>query len=354
MLVKSKYFLYTLIVLTALLIGSFTTIFLPEKYFFDANLIYSDPYNEKGLLGSYPFSMWFYDILKLNLLPFAVISFIQLSTIFYIIKRIGIPDIFVKPVLRNVVVWSTLLMFSVYLSMPSKEFITFLYMSIICFILISQMTIKKKVLLISLLLIFFGVWYRPYFALMPFLSIGLFYLSRIKIRNRAFNNIFGGLLIACFMSLSYGLVKGEFMSESSREALNQIRMGREDSQTLIVSPIETDNLVGESVGIFYGFFAVNFPVNGFKFLNKPQVVAFIFWQLLMFIYLVYFYNKCTNNRSRFRHEEWIFHFVFAYLIIQGVFEPDLGSAVKHKLGVFPLIYLAFYYDKRLINKTNKQ
>jgi hypothetical protein len=339
-------------VITALLIGSMTTIFLPDKYFFDANLIYSDPYNEKGLLGSYSFSMWFYDILKLNHLPYAVISFIQLSSIFYIIKRIGIPEIFAKPVLRNVIVWSTLLMFSIYLSMPSKEFINFLYISVISYILISKFTIKKKVLIISALLIFFGVWYRPYFALMPFLSFGLYYLSKINIRNRVLNNIIGGLLIACFMSLSYGIVKGEFMTESSREALNQKRIGREDSQTIILSPIKTDNIVGESVGIFYGFLAVNFPLDGFKFFYKPQVVAFVFWQLLMFTYLVYFYNKCTNNRSRYRHEEWIFHFVFAYLIIQGIFEPDLGSAVKHKLGVFPLIYLAFYFDKGLRRKEN--
>jgi hypothetical protein len=355
LLIKKNHFFLAIIALIAIIIGSCNVFILPDKYFFDANLIANDPYNQKGFMSSYSFAMWFYDFFKLNRIPYPLVSVIQLTIIFIIFKKLGVPKIFSKLTLRNIIVWIGLLMFSVYLSMPSKEFINFIFISYICLILISgNISLTRKVIFVSLLLVFFSIWYRPYYFMMPFLSIGLYYLSRLKIKNKVASNIFWGLLMACFFSFSYGMVKGEFMSESTRERLNKKRAGREDSQTIIVSPVETNSLLGEGIGIYYGFFTVNLPINGLKFFYKPQVLAFVFWQSIMFIFLLIFYGKCIKHRHRYKHEEWLFHLVFAYLIIQGVFEPDLGSAIKHKLGVFPLIYLAFYYDQNILKSPRKR
>ncbi len=350
---KVKNVVYIFIALTTIILGVCSSFFLPEKYYFDANLIRFDPWNEKGLIGSYSFAMWFYDILRLNRLEYYFVAIVQLPIIFYLLSRLGIPNIFGKLVLRNIIVWTTMLIFAVYLSIPSKEFINFVYILIISLVLISPYKLVTKLIIVNVMFIFLGLWYRPYFSLIPILGIGLYLGKFIKIRNKVVFNIISGLLIACFISLSYGLIKGEFMSQSSREKLNKRRVGREDSQTIIVSPIETDTFIGESVGVFYGFFSVNFPVNGLKFFYKPQVMAFILWQMLMFVYLIYYYHKCLRKKKEYLHEEWFFHFTFAYLIVQGVFEPDLGSAVKHKLGVFPLIYLALYYDQDLVKRTSK-
>lgn len=350
---SSLFLLFFIIVLGLGIVSSF---FLPEKYFFDAWVIVLDKYNEKGLIGSYSFAMLFYDATYLNLLPFPLIALVQLPIIFFLISKLKIPKIFSKPVLRNVPIYLTLIIFAVYLAMPSKEFINFIYIFAVVIVLQARISLIKKVVFTSILLIVFGVFYRPYFALIPFMAVGLYLISFIKIKNKILLNVLGGILIACFISLSYGILKGEFMSENSREALNETRIGRSDSQTLITSPVKTDTFYGESIGIFYGFFSVNLPLNGLKFFYKPQVVAFVLWQILMFCYLVLFYNRSLKNRSYYNHELWVFHFLFAYLIIQGVFEPDLGSAVKHKLGVFPLIWLAFYYDQGLVKrpKINKK
>jgi hypothetical protein len=343
-------FVFLLFTLVVVILGFFSSFLLPEKYFFDAWVIFLDRWNEKGLVGSYSFSMLFYDITSLNKLPFPIIALIQLPVIFFLIKKLKIPPVFGRPVLRNVPVYLTILIFSVYLAMPSKEFINFIYVFFIVVIIQKEISISKKIIYSSVLFLVFGAFFRPYFALIPFIAFGLYLASFIKIKSKILLNIFSGILMACFISLSYGLIKGEFMSQSSREVLNAKRIGRSDSQTIIVSPVKTDNFIGESVGIFYGFISVNLPVNGLKFFYKPQVVAFVIWQVMMFLFLAYFYNKCLKNRMLYSHEQWIFHFLFAYLIVQGVFEPDLGSAVKHKLGVFPLIWLAFYYDQGLIKK----
>jgi hypothetical protein len=33
-----------------------------------------------------------------------------------------------------------------------------------------------------------------------------------------------------------------------------------------------------------------------------------------------------------------------FFIVQGIFEPDLGTSIRHKIGLFPLIYFALYYE----------
>lgn len=350
---KIKNVVFVSLALITTLFGVCSSFILPDKYYFDANLIRFDPGSEKGLSGSYSFTMWFYDLLHLNQLEYYFIAVLQIPVIFYLLSRLGIPEIFGRPILRNLIVWLTLLIFAVYLSIPSKEFVNFIYIIIICLVLVSSLKLIKKLVIVCVLFIFLGIWYRPYFVLIPILSLSLYLGSFVNIKNKIALNIVSGLLIACFISLSYGMIKGEFMSQSTRESLNERRMGREDSQTIIVSPVKTDTFLGESISIFYGFFTVNLPFNGLKFFYKPQVIAFVFWQILMVSYLIFFYNKCLKRKNIFKHEVWFFHFTFAYLIIQGIFEPDLGSAVKHKLGVFPLIYLALYYDQGLVKQVKK-
>ena len=44
------------------------------------------------------------------------------------------------------------------------------------------------------------------------------------------------------------------------------------------------------------------------------------------------------------YELWLFYMLFSYFVVQGVFEPDLGSAVRHKIGILPLIYYLLYYE----------
>lgn len=350
MYLKRSHYWFLTLSSAVVLVGAVLTFLLPDKYFFDAQVIVADVYNRKGLIGSYPFSMWFYHVTRLGRLPFFLIALLQLPIVFFAVSRLGIPHIFNRAYLRNALIWITMVIFGVYLAIPSKEFITLLYVNLIAIVMVSSWRLRSKLVVSVLLFLFFGAWFRQYFILIPVLGIVLYLVSQLKVRNRAFWNVLAGLMIATFLSLAFGLVKGEFMTASFRERINEVRVGREDSQTIITSPVPPDNIANEGISIFYGFFSVNLPVNGLRFFYKPQVLAFVVWQLLLFGYLIYFYNHCLKNRKVFRHEEWVFHFLFAYLIIQGIFEPDLGSAVKHKLGLFPLIYLAMYYDQGLLKR----
>ncbi|WP_157111638.1 hypothetical protein [Nonlabens spongiae] len=190
--------------------------------------------------------------------------------------------------------------------------------------------------------------------LLPLLAFALNLIGYVKIKGKVLTVLVSGLLIASFISISHGLLKGQFISQMSREEhnLSRLNTGEENADTMIQSPIYPTNPLGESISIFYGFFTVNLPFNGIRFINKPQVISFLIWQLSLTILLIYFYSKVLRNKD-LKHERWVFHLVFAYFIAQGIFEPDLGSAIRHKIGILPLIWLAVYYDQGFIKRPHK-
>jgi hypothetical protein len=327
-----------------LLIAALTPYFLPERFFYDADTIVTDPYNEAGFIGSYPLSMLFYKVTKLRGVHYSLVAILQFPILFFILYKIGIPRNFYAITIKNGVVYLAMLMMAVFIAMPSKEFLTFIYVSVIVFLFQSRLPYWLSLSLSFLLMVLFGAFFRPYFILIPIIAIGMFLLSYIKLKNKNVVVVSYGLLIAVFLSLSYGLIKGEYFSASTREGINDTRINAEASNSLIISPVDTDTWYGETVGIIYGFFSVNLPINGLKHILLPQIVAFIIWQLLLFWILIVRFSWCLKERKKYKYELWVLLIIFAYFIVQGVFEPDLGSAVRHKIGMFPLIYYALYYD----------
>jgi len=335
-----------LLIATINLVAAFLAFFvLPPKFFYDAAIIIYDKYNEIGYFGSYPLTILFYKITGLKYLPFPLIALLQFPILIYILYKIGIPNNFEKINIKNILVYLGIFMIVIYISMPSKEFITYLYVTPIVFMCVrKQFSFQKTVVLSLVLLIIFGVFYRPYFALIPIIAGGMYLISFINFKNKTVTTIFYGLLIAFFLSLSYGILKGEYFSEMSREVVNKTRLGSSDANSMIIPPIKPDTWYGEIIAVFYGFFTVNIPVNGLKHILSPQIIIFIVWQLLLFYILLVRFSKCLKERKKYQYELFILLIIFSFFILQGVFEPDLGSAIRHKIGIFPLIYFALYYE----------
>lgn len=345
LVIQKKKLIFLLLSMGTVFVGCISYYFLPERFLYDAMTIVTDRYNEIGLVGSYPFSMWFYKYTGLGALPFPLVALIQLPILLFVIYRLGVPDRFYFLNLKNLTVYISLAILAIFVSMPSKEFINFLVMAIIPFMLSRKRYSRTTVVLLSMMiLVGFGLWFRLYYVLIPVLSLAMFMVAKIKIPNKTFAVMVLGLFVVFCLSLSYGVVKGQFLSQSTREHLNDEREGSEDANSMITSPFPADTWYGEGFGITYGFFSVNLPVNGLKFLLKPQIIAFVLWQLVLFILLLACFDACLKKKRYYSYEVWGFYFLFSYFIVQGVFEPDLGSAMRHKMGMFPLIYFALYYD----------
>lgn len=328
-----------------LVVAIFSSYILPPKFFYDAAIIAYDKFNEIGYFGSYPLTILFYKITGFRYLPFPIIAIIQFPILIYILYKIGIPNDFEKINIKNILVYLGIFMIAIFIAMPSKEFITFLYITPIILMCVNKKySLQKTIVISTLLLIIFGAVYRPYFALIPIIAGGMYLISFINFKNKTITTIFYGLLIAFFLSLSYGIVKGKYFSEMSREVVNKARIGSADANSMITPPLKPDTWYGEMTAVFYGFFTVNIPVNGLKHLFSPQIIVFIIWQLLLFYILLVRFSKCLKERTKYKYELFILFILFSFFILQGVSEPDLGSAIRHKIGIFPLIYFALYYD----------
>lgn len=344
-LVKKKTAFFMGLFIANLCIAMASSFVLPDKFFYDAKTIVLHQYNEIGISGSYSAAILFYKITGLKYLPYFLVALIQYPILIYLLYKIGIPTNFHKINVKNVLVYIGFFMMAIFMAMPSKEFITFIYLAIIPFVFHSARIPSKYKVIISLMIVaFFGVFFRSYFLLIPIIAIGMYFITLINFQNRALSAVFYGLLIAVFISLSAGVIKGKYLSESSRDVVNRGRMNSKDANSIIVSPLKTDTWYGETVGIVYGFFAVNLPLEGFKHIFSPQIIAFIIWQILLFYILFVRFSRCLIDRKKHRYLLWTLLILFSYFIVQGIFEPDLGTATRHKIGVFPLIYYALYYE----------
>jgi len=343
-LVKKNEFIFWLLCSFAWLIAVVVPLVLPARFFFDANTIVNGVVQE-GLLGSYEFATLFYKVTGMAYMPFSLVALIQFPVLMYILYKIGVPDDFHIFNIKNLIVYLAILIMAVFIAMPSKEFITFVYVAVIVYIFKNKkLRFYPSLLLSGFLLVFFGIFFRPYFMLIPIVGLGMYAITFVKLKNKNVVTFVYGFLIIIFISFSYGLIKGEFLTEGTRGMVNANRANTDASNSVIISPVEADTWYGEIFSIFYGFFSVNLPINGFKHIFSPQIIAFIIWQLLLFWILFVRFTWALQNRDKYKYELWALLLIFSYFIVQGVFEPDLGSAVKHKIGVFPLIYYALYYE----------
>ncbi len=329
------------------LVVSFLAYFiLPAKFFSDTKIIVYDIGHEIGYIGSYPLSILFYKVTFLNYLPFPIIALIQYPILIYLLYKIGIPKDFHILTVKNILVYLAFLMLAIFVSMPSKEFITFIYISIIPFVLNNpNKSARYRILSALLLIVLFGLFFRIYYVFIPIIALVMYWVTFIKFKNKTVTSLFYGVLISIFLSLSVGVLTGKYISESTREELNQDRKNAKDANSMIVSPIATDTWYGETIGVINGFIAVNIPVvEGLKHILSPQIIAFIVWQLFLFYILLKRFSWCIRDREKNQMQLWSILIIFSYFITQGLFEPDLGSAIRHKMGFFPLIYFALYYE----------
>ena len=343
--IKNSTAVFIALFIANLLVSVVAFYILPKKFFYDATVIALDRGNEIGFIGSYPLTILFYKITGLRYLPFPIIGLIQFPILMFVLYKIGIPDNFGKLNVKNVIVYLGMFMMAIFMSMPSKEFITYLFISIIVFLFLNEKKSFHKTLFTALfLLAVFGIFYRPYFFLIPIIALVMYGSLLINFKNKIITTVFYGLLVAVILSLCYGIVTGHYFSEISREVVNSGRIGSTDANSSIIPPIKPDTWYGETVGILYGFFSVNIPINGFKYIFSPQILLFVIWQLFLFYILLVRFSGCIRERENYKRELWVLLILIAFFIVQGIFEPDLGSAVRHKIGVFPLIYYALYYE----------
>jgi hypothetical protein len=345
LITRSKFVFYSFALL-AFILAIFCSYLLPKKYFSDALTIINNPWNLKGYIGSFQFSILFYSITCMRWLPYPVVAMIQYPILIYILLKICVPPNFDKIRINNVLMYFSFFILGIYLSMQSKDFITFLFCALLIKIIKRKHHIIRNRILICILLILFSLVFRTYYFIVLILSILFSILHKLKINN-IYALMLYGLLFIIIISLTYGVFKDGYMSDKNRTELNEARFDdpniKQESKSAIVPPFPTNTWYGEAISILYGFVVVNIPINSFLSFS-PQVIMFSIWQLTLFINLFIKFKNKLKAKNQENNYNWAFYITFTFFIVQGLFEPDLGSSIRHKAGIFPLIYFILFYD----------
>ena len=103
---------------------------------------------------------------------FLFVKHLSEFVLIYCLYKIGIPKNFHVVTLKNLLVYLAIILIAVFISVPSKEFITFIYITWIVLMYKNRKRKLKTVLLISFtLLFFFAYFFRQYFALVVLLAM---------------------------------------------------------------------------------------------------------------------------------------------------------------------------------------
>jgi uncharacterized membrane protein len=198
-----------------------------------------------------------------------------------------------------------------------------------CLILTSDLSLYKRYALVSSIYILYALFFREYYLLI----IGVFIASlAIRRLNLVFAISLATLLVAALL-----LVPSDVFSQlqSSRDAFNQnrIRFGAvAGGRTAFMNPLPPTDLFSFVVNYIYAFVRLNVPVlfgttarDLFLFVN----IAIYGWVITKF--LGYRRNRATTPLILF----------VSHISVLIIFEPDLGSYLRHVSSALPYCIPAF-------------
>ncbi len=215
--------------------------------------------------------------------------------------------------------------------------------------------VKISVLIGSLLIIAFVL--RPYFfltAIMFFSVYRTFQNSYEQEKKKFWRNLIFIFLIGVLGLYVLKNVDAFTYNRllQTRSDVNQFRIGNVDAQTAIVNLIDDDGTIIT--------FMLNLVINMFRLLFPIALLQQGLLQILFLVYqvnlsrkiLLIFYHQSNSSKTSMQNENVFIavSLLIAYFIVAAVFEPDYGSAIRHEMIFFPVIYVALFEGEAHVTK----
>lgn len=342
-------FIIGLSFLLFVLMGFMKESIFPHKYFYDSYTIQgyiiqhffaaSDP--------AYANTAKFYSVLGLTD-RYVIIPILSMILYFGILIKVfrELPSKKIKFSTYLVFVFFTI-MAMVYLTTFSKDCLVALFIVLPFFFLYKK---KWGHFYIIFLMCVYAYFFRQYW----FLVAAYFFVFRILFQKKV--SLFYILL---FLFLSYVCLYFVFKAKMGmnitdiRMGLNEDRIGDKDATTAIVNFIPGSNVISETLNVFITFITLMFPIP--LLLIHPSLIYLIVFVCLAFAVLqlrrVYI-NERKSTSSNLSIVNCL-SLLLALLVVQGVFEPDYGSFVRHLSPLYPVMFLLIFPLKSSKRKAKK-
>lgn len=196
-----------------------------------------------------------------------------------------------------------------------------------------------------------GAFFRQYWILILGIYLAIRWIPpsglrvfgrRLSYRNPA---IFISLIAicSCALSLAIAVFTGDG-GDHFRTAVNQIRLSDDNTATLIPQYIKSSGIVGGSLNNLLTTVFIVFPVPLFVML-KPYYFASALLLFVLWSNLAVGYCKLRVGKDQLMQRAVAL--LVGFLIVQGVFEPDFGSVLRHLVPLVPLLILL--RDKQIVD-----
>ena len=187
----------------------------------------------------------------------------------------------------------------------------------------------------------YGFTTRAYWLLCLLVWAGLeFFKNRLS----PVKMIFGVFATYFILSITFIAVLG-FTVSSIRLNTNDGRiLGEEGARTLIVPFLSSENFIVQTFDLFLTFFRLAFPIE--LLVLSPgisQLVVVIIMPITFFWMAKFLISRPSNGDGDkfFNDAKSMISIPFCFLIIQGLFEPDYGSFIRHFSMLAPLLFVGY-------------
>ena len=210
---------------------------------------------------------------------------------------------------------------------PQKEILVLL-LTALCVYCVNraQKPIWALCLTVGLYSLYTAFSWRPYYVLITALIPALYLFDRLSTRNRVILLVTAGLGGFLIPSSVFELVR------LTRDAVNELRVlypEIEGNRTAFSNPMETASWGAFLYNYAYATIRLNIPI---LFSITPNEIVLTLFSSSWF-YLMWNAYKTVDWRARF-----VVRLILAHLLVLWIFEPDLGSYLRHFSSC--ILYLA--------------
>ena len=328
---------------------------LPPKFFYDSHhiknimqkgnltFIESDSYNNSALLFNAINFLNFNTLVEWSI---AIAFIADIYLLFFMIdKRI-------ESIKDTIITFCFLGLLNIYVFNLSKDIIQFsVFLLVGLFIQSKKIKSPTKILFVSLIFVAESFLYRSYYILTAaFLIVIAICLPKVEkwfVSNKVFFKKMFLILLSLFVFLFIFLSLCQYIKPEEYQELMEVRnkltagrVGDADSNTVIV------NLIQDNGDNF--LYLVNYFINGFRILFPIELLSkglyyypFFIFQIICSIGII----KCVlKYKDLDESMKLALYVMLAYIIVAILFEPDLGSFVRHEAATFSVLFMLLTYN----------
>lgn len=201
---------------------------------------------------------------------------------------------------------------------PQKEILVFL-LTAVCLLIVMRAKTPGRALFGSLLAygLYLYISRRPYYILITAIIPVLFLFEKLSARARVAILLLIGVAGFLIPSFAFELLR------LTRDAANDLRVlypEMEGNRSAFSNPFEAATWPAFLGNYVYAVVRLNFPV---LFSRTPSEFALTLFSILWF-YVLWMTYKIGDWRARFTAR-----LIISHLLIMMIFEPDLGSYLRH-------------------------